>query len=135
MLSSPRSTTNLIKSFVLHSSSIASQPILPFVLVILSAGKSSLPAEGPPVHNRFQESIAPPGRTFSTMSSESEQSKCLKSRPQLTLRSIRRCWKVNTEPPSSRITKGEGGTFGDTHKCAEGDDMSEKAARSGAGFR
>lgn len=55
--------------------------------------------------------------------------------PQLTLNSIRRCWKVNTEPPSSRITKGEGGTFGDARKCAEGDDMSENAARSGAGLR
>lgn len=62
--------------------------------------------------------------------------------PQLTLKSIRRCWKVNTEPPSSSITKGEAGTAGEARKCdgeartcEEGDDMREKAARSGAGLR
>mmetsp|Transcript_88692 Transcript_88692/g.264627 ORF Transcript_88692/g.264627 Transcript_88692/m.264627 type:complete len:387 (-) Transcript_88692:3-1163(-) len=73
----------------------------------------SLPADGPPTHKRFQESMAPPGLMARTCSALSAPDSLYdSSRPSATP-SARRNVKPNLQPPSSHKTIGDAGTAGD----------------------
>mmetsp|Transcript_40983 Transcript_40983/g.92195 ORF Transcript_40983/g.92195 Transcript_40983/m.92195 type:complete len:297 (+) Transcript_40983:337-1227(+) len=83
--------------------------------MMVSPATTIFPAAGPPMHCRFQASMALPGMMLMTFKPRPPPP-CVTSKPS-SVPGARRNEKEKTQPPLSKRMKGDAGTVGDLRPC------------------